>query len=180
MKSTQAAFLTINRPQIFISSNLRFLSLGTIDIWGWIIFCCGVRWHLGHCRGLAVSLASTHKMPVTHTHTQLWQLTLSPCMHVQWLSYVRLLVTLWTIACQAPLSMGFSRKEYWNGLPCPPPGNLLNPWIEPELPVSPASQGDSLPAEPLRKSDIAKCLRGMKSPSVKNHTALSQYICKGG
>ena len=91
---------------------------------------------------------------------------------------VRLLATLWTIACQAPLSMGFWRKEYWKWLPCPPPGNLLDPWIEPKFPVSPASQGDSLPAEPSWKSDIAKCLQGMKASSVKNHTDLSQYVCK--
>ena len=37
------------------------------------------------------------------------------------LNRVRLFPTLWTIACQAPLSMGFSRQEYWSGLPCPPP-----------------------------------------------------------
>ena len=40
-------------------------------------------------------------------------------------SHVRLFVTLWTVACQAPLSMGFSRQEYWNALPYPPPGDLL-------------------------------------------------------
>ena len=39
-------------------------------------------------------------------------------------------VTRWTIAHQAPLSMGFSRQEYWSGLPCPPPGDLPNPGIE--------------------------------------------------
>ena len=38
---------------------------------------------------------------------------------------VRLFVTLWTVAHQAPLSMGFSRLEYWSGLPCPPPGIFL-------------------------------------------------------
>ena len=38
--------------------------------------------------------------------------------------------TLWTVACQAPLSMGLSRQEYWRGLPCPSPGNLPNPGIE--------------------------------------------------
>ena len=38
-------------------------------------------------------------------------------------SRVRLFVTLWTVAHQAPLSMGFSRQEYWSGLPCPPPGD---------------------------------------------------------
>ena len=40
-------------------------------------------------------------------------------------------VTLWTVAHQAPLSMGFSKQEYWSGLPCPPPGDLPDPGIEP-------------------------------------------------
>ena len=56
--------------------------------------------------------------------------------------------TPWTITCQAPLSMGFSRKEYWSGLPCPPPGDLPNPGIEPRFP---ALQADSLPSEPPGK-----------------------------
>ena len=51
---------------------------------------------------------------------------------------LRLFATLWTVACQAPLSMGFSRQESWSGLPGPPPGDLPNPGIEPESPVSPA------------------------------------------
>ena len=45
-------------------------------------------------------------------------------------SHVSLCVTLGTVACQAPLSMGFSRQEYWGGLPRPPPGDLLNSGIE--------------------------------------------------
>ena len=45
-------------------------------------------------------------------------------------SHVRLFVTPWTTARQAPLSMGFSRQEYWSGLPCPPPGDLPDPGIE--------------------------------------------------
>ena len=45
-------------------------------------------------------------------------------------SNVQLCATLWTVAPQAHLSMGFSRQEYWNGLPCPPPGDLLDPGIE--------------------------------------------------
>ena len=45
-------------------------------------------------------------------------------------SCVQLFVTLWTIACQAPLSMGFSRQGYWSGLPCHPPGDLPNPGIK--------------------------------------------------
>ena len=47
-------------------------------------------------------------------------------------SHVRLSVTPWTVAYQAPLSMGFSRQEYWNGLPFPPLGDLPDPAIEPE------------------------------------------------
>ena len=53
-------------------------------------------------------------------------------------------VTPRTAACQALLSMGFSRQEWWSGLPCPPPGDLPNPGIEPR---SPALQVDSLPIE---------------------------------
>ena len=52
-------------------------------------------------------------------------------------SRVQLCVTLWTVAHQAPLSMGFSRKEYWSGLPCPPPGDLPNPGTEPRSLMSP-------------------------------------------
>ena len=46
-------------------------------------------------------------------------------------SRVPLFVTLWTVACQAPLSMGFSRQECWSELLCPPPGDLPNPGIKP-------------------------------------------------
>ena len=56
-------------------------------------------------------------------------------------SHIRLFATLWTIAHQAPLSMGFSRQEYWSGLPCPPPGSLPNPGMEPRSFLSPALAG---------------------------------------
>ena len=64
------------------------------------------------------------------------------------LSCVRLFAISWTVACQAPLSMGFSGQEYWSGLPCPPPGALPNPRMEPTSPFSPALQVDSFPTEP--------------------------------
>ena len=54
-------------------------------------------------------------------------------------------MTPWTVACQAPLSIEFSRQEQWSGLPFPPPGDLPDPEIEPESPVSPALEVDSLP-----------------------------------
>ena len=57
------------------------------------------------------------------------------------LSHFWLFATWWTVACQAPLSMGCPWQEYWNGLPCSPPGDLLNPGIKPAS----ALQADSLP-----------------------------------
>ena len=60
-------------------------------------------------------------------------------------SRVRLFMTLRSIPSQASLSMGFSRQEYWRGLPCPPPGDLPNQGTES---VSPALQADSLTSEP--------------------------------
>ena len=62
------------------------------------------------------------------------------------------LATQWTVACQAPLSVGFSRQEYWSGLPFPPPEDLTNPGIKPG---SPALQADSLPTEQLNFSRIS-------------------------
>ena len=64
---------------------------------------------------------------------------------VKTLSRVPLFVTPWTVAYQAPLSMGFSRQEYWSGLPFPSPGDLPDPGIEPR---SPAFQADALTSEP--------------------------------
>ena len=69
-------------------------------------------------------------------------------MCAQSLSCVQLFATLWTVALQAPLSLGFSRQEYWSRLPFPTPGDLPYSGIEPG---SPALQADSLPTEPLEK-----------------------------
>ena len=62
-------------------------------------------------------------------------------------SCVQLFVTLWTVARQAPLPIGFSR-QYWSGLPCPPPGDLPDPGIKPTSPLSAVLQADSLPTAP--------------------------------
>ena len=71
------------------------------------------------------------------------------CVFSQSLTWVGLFVIPWTIARQAPLSMGFTRQEYGSGLPCPSPGDLPDPGIKP---MSPASQGDSLLSEPPGKN----------------------------
>ena len=69
-------------------------------------------------------------------------------MHVKSLGHVRLCTTLWTVACQVPLSVGFPRQEYWSGLPCPLPGDLPDPGIKSESPVSPALAGGFFITEP--------------------------------
>ena len=65
-------------------------------------------------------------------------------MKLKLLSGVWFFVTPWTVVCQAPLSMEFSRQEYWSGLPCPSPEDLLDPGMEHRFP---ALQADSLPSE---------------------------------
>ena len=70
-------------------------------------------------------------------------------MQSEWvksLSHVRLFATPWTVDHQAPPSMGFSRQEYWSGLPVPSAGDHPNPGIEPR---SPALQANALTSEPL-------------------------------
>ena len=71
-------------------------------------------------------------------------------------------MTPWTVARQAPLFMEFSMQEYWSGLPCPSPGDLLNPGIEPG---SPALQADSLLTEPPGKPFLY-CVFYLTSKSI--------------
>ena len=82
----------------------------------------------------------------------------------QSLSRVRLFAMSWTVAHHAPLSMGFSRQEYWSGLPCPPPGHLPEPGTEP---MSPAGRQilchwrhkGSFPGGPSGKEPTCQCRR---------------------
>ena len=76
------------------------------------------------------------------------QLSHSRAVVLSCFSHVRLFETPWTVVRQAPLSVAFSRQEYWRGLPCPLPGNLPNPGIETR---SPTLQADSLPSKPPGK-----------------------------
>ena len=114
-------------------------------------------WDLDWCRTGTYTISSLSIGPLT-AYLQISQLPLSwrqflivnlfscfcICMHVcvpNCFSRVWLFVTLWTTACQNPLSMGFFRQEYWSGLPCPPPGDLPDPGIEPVSLMSPALAG---------------------------------------
>ena len=81
----------------------------------------------------------------------------------------------WIVACQAPLSMEFSRQEYWSGLPWPPPGDLPNPGIEPSSLVSPALPGrfftTSAPWEALM-NDVHVCVRMCRCVCALIHVQL--------
>ena len=78
------------------------------------------------------SLESYHYISLTIGMTEVCPKLLQMCLT---------LATLWTVACQAPLSRGFSVQEYWNGLPCPSPGDLPNLGIKPTPLMSPALAG---------------------------------------
>ena len=107
------------------------------------MLCAGTKWEFarsgGGCWG------GGHPSP---PHSETVSFSSGPCeccmcaCMLSCFSRVQFLATPWTIAHQAPLSLGFSRQEYWSGLPCPPLGDLPNPGIKP---TSPALQADSLP-----------------------------------
>ena len=103
---------------------------------------------LGHCkRGGAILswywrrsiLYVEHSVCNSVSLHQYWTYTGHPHICVEGLGacvlshfcHVLLFATPWIVACQIPLSVGFSRQEHWSGLPCPPPGDLLDPGIEP-------------------------------------------------
>ena len=81
------------------------------------------------------------------------------CAVLSRFSCVRLFVTLWTIAHQAPLSTAFSRQEYWSGLSCPPPGDLPDPGIEPASLTSPALAGRFFTTSATQEGNTCYCFR---------------------
>ena len=96
---------------------------------------------------------------------------------VKSLSHVRLFVTQWTVAYQAPLSTGFSRQEYWSGLPFPSLGDLPDPGIEPR---SPTLQADALTSEPPGKiidtRDASKVAAAAAAKSLQSCRTLCDPI----
>ena len=83
--------------------------------------------------------------------------------------------TSWTVALQAPLSIGFSRQEYWSGLPFPTPGHLPDPGIEPSSLVSPVLAGGFFTTEPPRSDSILGLCWASPGGSVGKES-----ICKAG
>ena len=93
------------------------------------------------------------------------------------LSRVRLFVTPWNVAHQAPPSMGFSRQEYWSGLPFPSPGHLPHPGTETR---SPALQADALLSEPPGKTFQEKSVNEICSPlDGGNMRSVKGMWCRG-
>ena len=90
---------------------------------------------------------------------------------VKSLSHVRLFATPWTVACQAPPTMGFSRQEYWSGLLFPFPGNFPDPGIGPE---SPELQASALPSEPPGKPRSVKKRVVKEDEKKKRHVGSSR------
>ena len=110
-------------------------------------------------------------------------------VHVYMVSHftaVQLFATLWIMACQFLLSVGFSRQEHWSGLPCPPPGNLPNPGMELISLTLPALTGRFLTRSatweaPLRcmpKTDITYCKSTILQLRKKKIVSLFQYYLK--
>ena len=85
---------------------------------------------------------------------------------VKSLSHVRLFATLRSIAHQAPLSMGFSRQEYWSGLPFPSPGDLPNPGVKPRSPTLQAYALTSEPTGKPRKMKMLEQIYHLRSPHL--------------
>ena len=103
-----------------------------------------------------------------------------PMCVCQSLIHVQLFATPWTVAHQAPLSMGFSRQEYWSGLPFPSPGDLPNPGIKPR---SPTFQADSLPSEPPGKPELVllelRICQARRKEEERREGKEIEGLCKG-
>ena len=111
-----------------------------MTVWGWMSP------HSSHWKHLHPLWGPTETRWYTTEESRLDVLFSQCYVNVVWVlshfSCVWLFVILWTRACQAPLFMGFSKEEYWSGLPFPSPGDLPNPGIEPTSLTSPAMAGE--------------------------------------
>ena len=94
---------------------------------------------------LATTFLATFKYTIQYCYYSPYALYLHHACKLSCFSHVWLFVMPWIVACQAPLSMGFSREEHWSGLSCPPPEDLPHTGIKSAYPAAPGLQADSLP-----------------------------------
>ena len=108
------------------------------------------------------------------TMEQAFVCTYVGCMHAKSLQSCLILCDLWMVACQVPLSMGFSRQEYWSGLPCPPPGESSQPRTRTCISCLLYWQAGSLPLVPPGKSpfDLKTFISLMKELFKKQNKQL--------
>ena len=127
--------------------------------------CARVLLHRGH-------RVSVPRLPLMR-HYALLQVLVHACILSRF-SHVQLFATPWTVTHQAPLSMGFSRQEYWRRLPCPPPRDLPDPGFKPG---SPALQADSSPSElPGKPSCRGATPKAPEAPSPEVVSEASQIL----
>ena len=93
-------------------------------------------------------------------------------------SHIQLFVTLWTVALEAPLSIGFCRQEHSSGLSCPPPGGLPDTGIEPAPPAASALQAVCLPLSRQENPEVPSCTIFLKTflPTLISQAALTKYL----
>ena len=91
-------------------------------------------------------------------------------------SHVQLFATPWTAAHQAPLSMGFTRQEYWRGMPFPPPGDLLNPGINPRSLLFPAWAGEFFTTSATREAPGVTYRRDLGVLACKFHVIFQSVL----
>ena len=117
-------------------------------------------WRLPQCDGPRFT-GSHSQTPGDTWKTHSWGAPGIPsvCVHAQ----LRLTLSPWTVAHQAPLSVGFFRQAYWSGLPFPPPGDLPDTGIEPTSPAAPTLAGRFFSTEP---QELPTCLMGLLFTSV--------------
>ena len=123
---------TMGHQQLRTMGHQQLRNMGHQQLWG------------GRQLGLAPE-ASPGRLPSGSGQPLLGSSILDTCYVLSYFSRVWLFATLWAAAHQAPLSRGLSQQEYYSGLPCPPPGDLLHTGIELASPASASLQVDSLP-----------------------------------
>ena len=118
---------------LFLKNYLLFLAVLDLCCCSQAFSSCGER--ASHCRGFSSCGAPALAQVASEVASSGLQSSGSVSEWVKSLSHVWLFVTPWTVANQAPLSMGFSRQEYWSGLPFLSPGDLPDPGLEPRSPA---------------------------------------------
>ena len=136
LPSSSSSHLSFHRCQIYILVWRLFLTHSTF-----FLFCLSHTLPSNKMMQLCLNLCFPRGLSLPPVHHGLCSLSCGCACVLSRFSHVWLFATPWTVALQAPLSMGFPRQEYWSGLLCPPPGDLPDPGLKPTSLMSPALAG---------------------------------------